>query len=167
MSETARIQSIYALKTEDKHLVDFRHDVLRALDGRLCSGYQQRLLFSVNEIIANLMRHATPTPTEVLIDFEKIDNVACCVIRDNGGTFAAFAKIWEKIRVKPTRPLFSNGNVGLSLVQCFCPNAYYLQKDARHKYNAFVLPLVVPTDDNVPEFFRVKEADLVKNLLKN
>ncbi len=138
-------------------MADFRRDVAGALAGRVDNGQRARVLTAVNEIVANLLRHARPVPTEIKVNFEHRDGVPCCVIRDNGGSFAEFNMVWDMIRTRDKAPLFTADCVGLSMVQRCFPAATYKTKNGRSKHNMFVLPLVGMTNHDMPHFFCTTE----------
>lgn len=154
MTETAQNRANSATPPLGTHcLADFRRDIAGTMRHSPRS-QRERLKTAVNEVVANLFRHAHPVPTEIAVHFEHVDGVACCIVRDNGGSFATFASIWDMIRHRGNGPLFTASCVGLSMVQRFFPNATYVPKNARSKYNMFVLPLDDMACADLPAFFR-------------
>ena len=151
MPRAAPTHSIVITREETHRLSDFRREVLDAIEARLNHGGRNRLVLVVNEVVANILRHASPVATEIRIDFAEQNGAPCCIVRDNGGSFARFSAVWEGLGVKPQ---FQGPCIGLGLVKNFFPDARYRPKNARRKYNEFILPLTGLSGRDLPAFFQ-------------
>lgn len=150
MARAVPSHSIVITKAPERRLSDFRREVLDTLEEELSRGCRNRLVLVVNEIVANILRHSQPVASEIRIDFTARDDRPCCVIRDNGGSFARFKSVWEGLGAKP---FFGGSCIGLSLVKSFFPEARYKPKNARQKFNEFILPLDRDDPRDLPAFF--------------
>ncbi len=151
MARAAPTHSIVITREPDRRLSDFRREVLDALEGGPHHGSRNRLALAVNEVVANVLRHSRPSATEIRIDFTALDGAPCCILRDNGGSFAQFSTIWRGLAAKPR---FGGACVGLGLVKSLFPKARYRPKNARRKFNEFILPLTGLAGDDLPDFFQ-------------
>lgn len=147
-----------------RSLATLRREVDTVLRCCPCSGTRQRVLLAVNEIIANVLRHAAPAATDIHVDFIDYDGKCYCIVRDDGGVFHDFNFKWQQAW-EAKNDIFALSGVGLNLIRRLWPEAFYIPRTDLSEYNNFVLPLTETGVSALPHYFQPHKSGSFASLV--
>ena len=140
----------------ERVLATLRREIQGVLSRCPCPATRQRVLLAVNEVVANVLRHAVPQATDIEVDFVDHDGMCYCVVRDDGGAFKDFQAKWQHAAMTIPRGGLVSCRLGLCLVCRLWPEAFYVPRTDAYPLNSFILPLTPTGMSRLPPFFRSK-----------